>query len=172
MFMSYKKGFVWASFFLFINCSHYSPVSVGHGEPSNLQVESCTDYILGFPTFGERRRLDTLLRANNLTPEDVATLESRSWFYLFPFYGKGCTIVSLNKKGAQKTNTNAMAIEISPKTAIPSVFDPSKNCNEKTGDLFFRNTKISCIEACQQVHPLNQKKCREAYSRKFNIKIY
>lgn len=170
MFKWHKMGFVLSSLFLFTNCSHYAPISIGQGEPSNLQIESCTDYILVFPTFGKRKRIDTVLRENNLTPEDVASVESRSWFYLFPLYGNSCTIVSLNKKGAQKKNGNVEVIESSKKSLKVNSWDPSKICNEKTGDLYFRNTKIQCLEACQNIHPLNQRKCRDAYSRKFNIK--
>ncbi len=100
----------------------------------------------------------------------MATVESKSWLYLFPLYGHSCTIVSLNKEGAQKKNANAKENESSNGPLKAKRWDPQNGCGTKTGDLFFRNMKIQCLEDCQRLHPLNQRKCREAYKKKFNIK--
>ncbi len=163
----YKAGLLVICLILLVNCASYSPITMGQSAPSNQEIVSCTNYFFGFPYNRANNRIDTVLRQNNLTPAEVSTVEKRTWFYLFPFYMNACTVITLNKEGAQKQGVSSELVRLVAKepVAVPNI--PKKYCKTNTGDLFFHSMTIKCLEDCQRVHPLNQKACEEAYNNKF-----
>lgn len=160
---------------ILVGCSHYGPVSLGQGVPSDKEVVSCTPSVLTFPLEREKRRMDTILRQNQLTPDDVASVEERAWPYLSPLFMSTCTVVVLNEQGAKKTGVMSEPILPDFLNTGGTKLEKKKKKNERPwanspsrGTIFFRKKRIDYIEDCRQFHPLIQKSCEANYKRKFN----
>lgn len=161
------------------SCTHYHPVSLGQGTPSDQEIVSCTAYILGFPYDRSYSRIDTILRQNGLTHEDVASVDQRVWPYLVGIYMSSCTVITLNEEGAKKEISSTEMVRI-PEVDKSSKSETGKElteeekkeaarlaCEKSKDTMRFRGRTIRCLNDCQLHHPLNQKACEDTYSRKF-----
>ncbi len=83
-------------------CSHYMPVSQGTGEYSGKEVKGCGAYIFGIPSSTEESRIDKILEKNNLTNEDIYSVNHLTENKFLWLIAKSCTIISVNKGGVSK----------------------------------------------------------------------
>jgi len=106
--------------------------------------------------------LDTILRNNNLTPADIASVETRIWPYLFPIYANYCTVVVLNQEARAK---GLVTDPIPNSDAKYEIYRSQKVEAFRIG-----NKTIESLKDCDRVHPLDFKKCQETVRRKLNLK--
>lgn len=106
-------------------CASYSPVQLVGGDkhPAKLHVESCTDFIFGFPTEPEKTTLENVMEKNALKHSDIYSIDTINWPYLNPIYSYRCTQLTLNSSYTPEVSKNPKA------TGIISVFS-ARNPNE------------------------------------------
>jgi len=83
-------------------CSHYMPVSQGTGEYSAKEVKGCGTYVLGIPFSTEESRIDEVLKQNNLTNEDIYSVNHLTENKFLWLWAESCTVISVNQNGVPK----------------------------------------------------------------------
>lgn len=143
---------------LMTSCSYYQAASHNKGDYTGVDIKGCSTNLFGIPLSPSDSRLDLIMSENQITHEDIYTVQNQTTLFLGELLFQNCTVVSLNESGAKKYSLNQPS-----STSASSDKKKRKKKKKKDALFLFKNVYIEKLDDCNKVPKKNKAQCRKKY---------